>query len=368
LPTPKPQELHLDGGEELRNPSDAATRLPATAIDFDDSKILARVSRVVFISVPQYGTNIADWVRAHAPLRRVVIEDLSLAVKGASIPPLERALSGLLDTLGKLAQHPDLELAAQDALNEMRASRSDPVQRAYADEAGSQLRLWLQHSGDDFGAIADLASFTRPPQNSTSPAHYDTEVRDAEIQLWRDSEIETMSIATIGRRAFDFEAGEAAETFDLTKPSTWPNERRSADADQMDISYLLTYRACAGGPFEIPPSVATPARNIGKLNLSLFEAARLEPSGPNSKQGLAIWDNDGIVNTASMLWPNLEATRLVAADHLDIVGHYVLRETRPSPDYFGRRYASYDSLKSHTHFNPDEFDRVWKAVFDFCVS
>ena len=61
-------------------------------------------------------------------------------------------------------------------------------------------------------------------------------------------------------------------------------------------------------------------------------------------------------------------TRLVAADHLDIVGHYVLRKARPSPDRLGRVYASYDALKSHTEFTQDKFEQVWKDVFDFCVS
>jgi triacylglycerol lipase len=86
-----------------------------------------------------------------------------------------------------------------------------------------------------------------------------------------------------------------------------------------------------------------------------------------SRRGQGVWDNDGIVNTTSMLWPDLEKTRLVAADHLDIVGHYLLRETVPS-DTSGRRYASVDALKSHTQFTQNEFDDVWKEVFDFCVS
>ena len=134
----------------------------------------------------------------------------------------------------------------------------------------------------------------------------------------------------------------------------------------MDISYLLTYRACAGGPFTVPESVEMPAGNIDKLNPSLLELTKLGRCGPTSGQGLADWDNDGIVNTASMLWPDLQETRLVAADHLDIVGHYVLRKTVPS-DASGRRYASVDALKSHTEFTQKEFDDVWEQVFDFCV-
>lgn len=177
-----------------------------------------------------------------------------------------------------------------------------------------------------------------------------------------------MSIATIGRRAFTFDPGEPAKPFDFLRESTWPTEQQVSDADQMAISYLCAYRACAGGWFEIPSSLTTVCRDIGTLDPSLFDVTKLGPSGPKPGEGLAVWDNDGIVNTASMLWPNREHTRLVAADHLDIVGHYLARETVPCPDASGRHYASYDGLKSHTSFTQDEFDRVWKDIFDFCVS
>ena len=360
-PVQPPPDLVLDGGA-------ATDGLDATAVPVKHAEILDKVSRVVFISVPQYGTNIADWVRGHALLRRAVIDGLYRSVQGASIPPLEKGISLLLDEVAKLTKQPDILKAAQDALNETKTSRGDPVQLADAEEAGSQLRLWLQHMDHDFGVIDDLASFTNPPPDSTSPAHYCDPVREAEQALWRAHDITTRSIATIGRRAFTFDASERAKPFDLRNPSTWPTKERVSDAGEMDISYLLTYRACAGGPFKVPLSVAEPAGDIDRLNPSLLDVTKLGTAGPTSGKGLAVWDNDGIVNTTSMLWPDLQETRLVAADHLDIVGHYVLRDTVPSPDASGRRYASVDALKSHTAFTQDAFDRVWEDVFDFCVS
>ncbi|HUO75245.1 MAG TPA: hypothetical protein VMU39_31085 [Solirubrobacteraceae bacterium] len=360
LSAPAPDPLPLDGGG-------ATDRSKATVVNVHQSEILDRVSRVVFVSVPQFGTNIADWVRGHTLLRRSVIEGLYRGVQGAVIPPLEKAISGLLADLGKLAKRPDLIKAAQDALSETIASRVDPWQRANAQEAASQLRLWLRHAADDFAAIDDLASFTKPPLNSRSPAHYSDDERQAECFQWRHNGIRTMSIATIGRRAFTFDPGKPAEPFDFLKESTWPTNEQASDADQMDISYLCAYRACAGGWFEVPPSLATVCRDIATLNTSLFDLTKLGPHGPKPGEGLAVWDNDGIVNTASMLWPNREDTLLVAADHLDIVGHYVARKTVPSPDASGRHYASYDGLKSHTSFTQDEFDHVWNGIFDFCV-
>jgi triacylglycerol lipase len=358
----RPRKLSVDGGDA------SGRKVPATAIDVEQSEILEKVARAVFVSVPQYGTNIADWVRGHRPLRRVVIEDLLLAVHGASIPPLEEVLSGLLGQLATLARDPDLVLAARDALDETQPSGDDPIRRADAEEAASQLRLWLQHPVTDFGAIDDLASFNKPPKNSPSPAHYSDRVRDHEREVWDKAGIQTMSVATVARRAFKFDTGEPASRFDLVNPLTWPTRDLADDARQMDVSYLLACRACAGGPFDYPRSVSELCRDIANVDTSLFAEAKLEPAGPKRGDALEVWDNDGIVNTASMLWPNGADTRLVAADHIDIVGHYALRKTKPSPDRSRRRYASYDLLRSHTAFTPDMFEQVWKDVFEFCVS
>jgi hypothetical protein len=72
------------------------------------------------------------------------------------------------------------------------------------------------------------------------------------------------------------------------------------------------------------------------------------------------------VNTVSMLWPRGDIV-LVLADHLDIVGHYHLVEGVPAGH--GRKYQSYDSLKSASHFNKDEraFQDIWREIFDFCI-
>ena len=357
---PVEPDVDLDGGA-------ATDRLDATAVPVKHEEILEKVSRLVFISVPQYGTNIANWVRDHGPLRRAVIEGLYCGVRSASIPPLGKGISLSLDGVAKLTRQPQILRAAQDALNETKTCRTDPVQLADAEQAGAQLRLWLQYMDHDFGVIDDLASFTSPPPDSTSPAHYCDVVREAEQHLWQKNDITTRSIATIGRRAFTFDPGHEAKPFAFRSPCTWPTNERVSDAAEMDLSYLLTYRACAGGPFRVPSSVKEQAGDIDTLDDSLLDLTKLGACGPTSRQGLAVWDNDGIVNTASMLWPDLDHTRLVAADHLDIVGHYVLRETVPS-DTSGRRYASVDALRSHTEFTQAEFDRVWQEVFDFCVS
>jgi triacylglycerol lipase len=353
--------LHLDGGDHWRDAD-------ATAVPVAHDQILRKVTRAVFVSVPQYGTNIADWVRAHTTLRRAVIAEFQAAVEGARLRHLEQAMSALLTQVARLTGGPDLVLAARDALDETQATTADPTVQADAQEAGSQLRLWLAHAADDFGAIDDLASYTQPPPGSTSPAHHDETARVAERALWEAHDISTMSIATIARRAYRFDHAAVAAPLSLLDPGTWPNPRNTLDARAMDVSYLLAYRACAGGHFAIPPPVADLCTDINRFDTRMFDPAQLDPDGPAPGTPLAVWDNDGIVNTASMLWPDHENTMLIAADHLDVVGHYAPRLTIPSPDPTGRRYAAYDALRSHTHFTPGRFDDIWTAILDFCVS
>jgi len=363
--------LQVDGGQEATsestksNPSD--TR-PATAVGISPAQILEAVDRVAFLSVPQLGTNIADWMRHQKLLRQAVLEQVRFSVEVARMPHVDAVLHGVVGGLGRLAHTPDLVLAAQDALLEMAAKPGDPTVRADAREAGSELRLWLQHIVDDFAAIDDLAA--EAPPGSKSPAHYTEADRRSERASWKTHGITTMSIATVAPRAFDFGSNQA-KPLTLSDPRTWPHHDLVRGArTKMDVTYLCAYRACAGGPFKYPPvgpSEADP-RETDLLDTSLFAADRVDLGDPdNGMPRIEVWDNDGIVNTASMLWPDGPETILVAADHGDIIGHYVLRKRGACRPVSGRRYASYDLLKSGAGFADDDFTKVWNKVFDFCV-
>ena len=237
---------------------------------------------------------------------------------------------------------------------------SDPTRRAAAQEASSQLRLWLRHALDDFAAIDDLTARRRA--GSTSPAHASPEHRDSERALWRDRHIRTMSMATLGRRAFTFGDGPVRPLW-LADPFTW-RKLAPGVTGRVDLSYLLAYRACAGGPFTVPTEL-TGYLDIDALNKSLFDPAEVMAGTRACTRRIQPWDNDGIVNTASMLWPDGAATRLVAGDHGDIVGHFVLR--RAVGLATGRDFASYDLLRSASGFEEVMFARVWTAIFDFCA-
>lgn len=315
-------------------------------------QLLEMVSRVAFLSVPQWGTNLADWARAYPTPRKALVAEAQAAVSLARVSPVDRVEAWLADKAAKWAGA-ELFLAVKDALTEMDANAVSPddprrqEKRAAAYEAASELALYLNYMAADFHVIDDLAVI--PPDAPTSPAQFDTDMRSREQAIWREHRIDTRSYATLGRCPFVFTPGATAPSLDLRDPRTWPTANLDPEAATgTDVTYRFAYRACAGGPFQHPPGV--PAT-----------ATLMDTRQPHRVE---LWDNDGVVNTASALWPNGEETLLVRGDHGDIIGHYRLTPARPGS---GREYDSYDVLRSGSCFE-EAFRAVWRDVFDFCAS
>jgi pimeloyl-ACP methyl ester carboxylesterase len=331
-------EIHVDGG------------IPVYSAD-----LRRRVCRVVFLSVPHWGTNIADWVVSHACLRKTVVTELRAAVAGSQVYLLDR-LENRIAGAAAFLTGADLLRASQDTLREAngRYGEPGPQRTAEAHEAAAELALYFRDMASDFHVIEDLTS--QPPESEPkSPAHFNREQRKKEFQRWNDPPIETLSYATVARSPFRFVSGSPAPVWDLANPCTYPEISKDARLSvDTDISYRLCYRACAGGPFQRPA-----------------EGGRVTRYLNGAPQGrLEIWDNDGIVNTLSMLWPK-SPNVLVAADHLDIVGHYkpvkVERKRVGSGGRPAREYRSYDLLKSVPKFNNQTFEQVWTEIFNFSI-
>jgi len=314
----------------------------------EPQQILKCVRRVVFLSVPHWGTNIADWVRSHKPWREAVIAELRAAVAGSQVPFVDKIEDWTAGGAACLTGA-GLLRAVQDSLREAdeRVGESSPTRTADAQEAASQLALYLRHMASDFRAIDDLTS-KRPGGGPLSPAHFNDEERKKELALWDDRHIESQSYVTLGKRPFEFEQGGPAAPWELAKPWTYPEIAKDARLSaHTDIVYRTCYRACAGGPFEWPAL-------SGKVTSSL------SASPPHA---IELWDNDGIVNTASMLWPRGKNV-LVPGDHMDIVGQYQPIKAAPGE---GRRFQAYDLLMSDSGFSDKIFNEVWNGIFDFCV-
>ena len=313
-------------------------------VEVEAGKILRCLRRVVFLSVPHWGTNIADWVRGQGVLRRAVVGELRAAVAGSQLVVLDQ-IENLIAGGAAYLTGAALLRAVQDALREANEhiGRPTPARKAEAHEAASELGLYLRHMASDFGAIDDLAS--RPQRGKpVSPAHFGAGDRKKELKLGRD--IKFRSYVTIGRRPFRFDPGCPAPPWELAKPWTYPEiSKDTALSAGTDVVYRLCYRACAGGPFQQPvPN--------GKVTRRFSGAPH---------HALEVWDNDGIVNTMSMLWPRGENV-LVPCDHMDIVGQYKPIEADRGE---GRKYRAYDLLKSESGFGDKIFKEVWKEIFAF---
>ncbi len=329
---------HSTGGLDIRRlvwdlAHDPEARLVDGGVPVTAADVLGFVRRAVFLSVPHWGTNIADWVGAHGFGRMVVLLDLRAGVAGSQFPVLDR-IEGWITGAAASISGVDLMRAIQDALCEAEVDGiADPTRSAEARDAAAHLELWLRHMTADFSAIDDLAS-DRKAAGPASPAHFPPEIREEELSLWSEKRIKTRSYATLGRRLYRYKPSVPAALWDPMKP--WTYAESLDDGAQTDLVYRTCYRMCAGGPFE-------------------YDAGNL---------GFEFWDNDGIVNTGSMFWPNTKDAVLVTGDHMDIVGHYKLT---PVQNGGGRKYQSYDLLGSASGFGDGAFERVWTGIFDFCA-
>lgn len=314
-------------------------------------EMLPWIRRVVFVSVPHWGTNIADWVHSHPWLRQAIIRYLQAAVTGSQLYVLDEIEQRITGAAACITDA-DILLALRDCLREANEAygNSGARRKAEAHEAAADLELYLRDMASDFHVIDDLTSRC-PDSGPRSPAHFDDTKREEELQLWKHLGIDTRSYATAGNRPFSFKPDSSVPVWEPANPCHYPELLNSGGpAAGTDIAYRLCYRACAGGPLQWPA-------RAGEIKRVL---------GPAPPKPLELWDNDGIVNTVSMLWPRGDIV-VVFADHLDIVGHYQLVEAVPAGR--GRKYQSYDALKSASRFHKDQgvFHELWTEIFDFCL-
>ncbi len=352
---------HSTGGLDIRQLIWSLHRSPEPMTAVDGGRDVAAeeirqcLDGVIFLSTPHWGTNIADWVRERVLLRKAVVAELRAALAGSQAQLLDRIELACM-TAGAALIRADILLAFRDAITEAnsRLCGDDPSRVAAAQEAASEMALYLRQMATDFHVIDDLTA--QVYDSPKSPAHFKQDERRAELEWWDKLGLRTLSYATVGGRPFRFASPSKcpAPAFDVTIFDFPELAHGSGLSACTDISYRLCYHACAGGPLRWPLGAGTISRVLG----------------PTPPLPLELWDNDGIVNTVSMLWPRGE-TVLVQADHLDIVGHYHLRfaarEAVANGSETPRTYRSYDSLRSKPILADATFEDVWGEVFSFCA-
>jgi hypothetical protein len=134
-------------------------------------------------------------------------------------------------------------------------------------------------------------------------------------------------------------------------------------AGQTDGPYRLVYHACASGPFLAARARVSAGEPDHRSSAIRFDAAGEGEREPAER--IESFHNDGVVNTASMLWPCGPRTLLVEADHADIIGHY--EKKRPSKKTAPRKYKTYDIFRSDSGFDDARFRAVWERIYDHCL-
>lgn len=302
------EKLYVDGHNKAQEeaPSAASTQPPVTA-----GELLAQIKRVVFISTPHFGSNIADNINRYAPLVRAAIH------LGRAGLALARAVPRFaIDHAGDRIKL-DAALAMLDAIREAdpRNFQGDDSGKADALEAYAQLSLFLSHMVSDFGVIGDLVTDRRVDE------------------LPWPSSIETCSYASVSHR-----------------PS------KQDQPGTTDVVYKAFHFLATRGRFK-----AVEASSSGEW---------LSTEHPLGEVAIDDAASDGVVNTRSMYWRHGGPTKLVAADHGDIIGHYRLAKLGRDADGKrprGRRHDGYDFFKSGTRFEARTFRQLWQEIFTFCA-
>lgn len=410
---------HSTGGLDVRRLlwclSDPAARIRSIdAYGVPAARALrASIRRVVFISTPQLGTALADYIGHYRGSIQAWTRALSEGL-AFNKPPLSTLRQLLRDKLGEPKSH--LLSAVIDALEESDTSSARPSaspeasksDRAYEREARAELAQWLEHMIEDFDAVDDLRSYSAALAGSSadgkSPAHFSPDERAEELRGWAD--LRTRSYATyvaadkakisalernavaLGRHTRLLELGQSvlgrlSERWYVPAVLDAPATALRAKLNVIslggmlllvnawpELPFKLGYATCAAG--------ASAFRDPAALGVPLApHARRFDPARPAAqwplvpRAALRRADNDGIVNTLSMFWPydasdpSRHEVVLVHADHTDVIGHFERVRCKRKGD---RVYEAYDLLESGALFSRDAFERLWHDIFSYAFA
>jgi len=343
-----------------------------------DHQLRALVDRVVFLSVPHYGTRGADVL---APLGPAIQRIVAVAAETVALNrgPRARFRQRVLER----PPRSELGRAVRDAYQDTdEIGDATPHDLATARSARHATVAWLEHMALDLSALEDLGTQPKASRDPAerSPAHFDRRARSAELAQWSPA-LTTRSYATMidpetvhpssairaltrGLVAIADRSTLATVARGLSSGLSRLATRPNAALEAVLLSLLdgveeqpfeLGYLTCASRdqPFAdsafLPPSL----RIFGTDER--IPTSTIEPT-----------DNDGVVNTQSMLWPwqpespDRHSFVLVDVDHGDIIGHGPID---PPP---GRR--SYDLLASPRPITNARLTAVWREIYDFAAS
>jgi triacylglycerol lipase len=328
----------------------------------EGEELLELISRLVFLSAPQRGSNLADWVRSQpVSARAVALSMASTFADGLDFPlftathahfPWVYDVSSklVLSALKGVGGNSGFLQAFEDVGREISKIRAeDPWIAANSRMALAKVQLYLDQTEGDFLAIDDLSCDPTTPHTkySSELARIGEAERARELTRWQADEIEARSYATRAKNPFATNPARPDKLTPLYKVLRCLRSRKG-DAAGTDAPFRLAYMACASGPFRAVEHEATDFVSGKKVRVEA-------------------WHNDGIVNTASMLWPNGAETQLLDADHGDLIGHFEEGFAEGSQAELRTR-VRYDIFRSGSGFDRALFEAVWFDILRFCAS
>ncbi|HSP80355.1 MAG TPA: hypothetical protein VLQ93_17620 [Myxococcaceae bacterium] len=280
---------------------------------------LGRIRSVQFLSTPQRGTNLAS--RLGRPLvRSLLFKPLmrggyegARGLREWGTSASSRVLRTVLRRRSRRESDNWVD-ALLDTLEGCHSTRG-PQREALARSSYFELLRWLLHMASDVSALSDLCPEPPPEDVPPSPAHL------------QDAEPERHFLHTHGIR--------------YASLATVAHPRSGRWVDLFNRLHALTAHA--------PSPRLDPAQPLQWL------------SSPGEHHMLAPSDNDGLVNTVSMVWPDPESCFLVRADHADVIGHF---QSAAAEEPFGA-WRRYDLLNSASGFGEAEFEALWLRIAAF---
>jgi hypothetical protein len=274
------------------------------------STIFDAIETAQFVSTPHYGSNLAHWACMVAPSLRLAAGGLHHAARFGGARGCA-AKGRLIAHSPSLFGNDGFRSALGDALSKMLPRTLDELAAADARGAYTELVRWLWEMSADTGALSRLDPIAptwrpfgckpRKKLDDSDMVHYEG----------HGGRIRARSIVTHAQK----KVGDHRSFFVIA-------------------DFLL--RHC------LPDSLKNKVEEVDKL---------LEGGTVTLDADV----HDGVVNSASMVWPDRDKSFAVDADHADVIGHFITDRDR----------HRYDLLPSAASFDEIVFHELWADIRDY---
>ncbi|MEP7125075.1 MAG: hypothetical protein ABJE95_29365 [Byssovorax sp.] len=363
---------HSTGGMDIQHlmlDLMAPTEKDTSILGIPARSIRQSLRSIQFLSTPHHGTTLAHYVgRNEMWIRRMfgAVYETDRALRG-------KAVSNAARGVARLGRPEGVFRAILDSAKRCDAPKGDGLAQADARGVYFDTLRWLLHISNDFKAISDL-----DPYGTTAPR--------MSAGAWRRREQEATAFRAKTRSARLPE--DRVELFsqqvpaDLSLVSQPEIQSVVKDYYQEDVALrsIVTVATPEAGapaldPFKLVHGITARKLPAPKTERERSSQEQLAKSyslqtlqswvdgGPPQRVEIGPSDNDGIVNSVSMVWPDAQRSLLVRGDHGDIIGHYAYRDPTDIDEH-----CRYDLLRCAEGFDAPRFQMVWTSIREFALA